>query len=397
MGAVCAACVYSPRNLNSPLTAPSGPSFLTENVVQVAGPVDGGPGVRLGQHQPLGRVLRAARDLGGHLADRRATLPGVAQDAEAAARNGAQAGDVLGRYQVVLAVAEEEEVAVGQPAEQIAVLGPVAVGLAAKVTGQGAGHRAHPRLVLDRDPHVVEHVPELGRELVGGHLVPGRAEFDVDPGFGDLVGGGIARGIGRGIGADTQDPAQRAGHVPLHPQHRMHEQPDLGLVPVQLGGDRVDQVGHVVGDDVHDQAGSADRVQLRVRGLADLDQGPALRPGQAKPGVRLGHRRQPRRRGQVLGGDALVIRLQVAPNAVGAAPVAYHLRVERRVVLPGLRRLGELGFPDLIRITVRHRVHSFVYCACPRGDDPPVIPPITGGLPAPPYPPGPPGETGRNT
>ena len=112
------------------------------------------------------------------------------------------------------------------------MLGSVAAGLAAQISSQAAGHRAHPRLVLDRDPHVVEHMPELGRELIRGHLVPGRPELDVDPGFGDLAGFGLARNIGRGIGADTQDPAQRAGHVPAHPQQRMHQQPDLGLVPV---------------------------------------------------------------------------------------------------------------------------------------------------------------------
>ena len=201
---------------------------------------------------------------------------------------------------------------------------------------------------------------ELGRELVGGHLVPGRAELDVDPGFSDLVGGGLARGVGRGIGADTQNPAQRTGHVPAHPQHRVHEQPDLGLVPVQLGGDGVDQVGHVVGDDVDDQAGPADRVQLGVPGLADLDQGPPLRPGQAEPGVHLGHRRQPRRRSEVLGDDTLVVGAQVAQDAVPAAPVAYRPQVERRVVLPGLCRLGQLRFPGLVLVTVRHRVHSFV-------------------------------------
>ena len=341
------------------------PEFLDRDVVQVAGPVDRGPGVGLGQHQALGRVLRAARDLGRHLADRLLARLGVAQDAEAGAGHGAQPGAVGGPDQVVLAVAEEEEVAVGQPAEQIAVLGPVAAwlcpSLAAQICGQAAGHRAHPRLVFHRDPHVVEHVPEFGREPIRGHLVPGRAELHVDPGFGDLAGFGLARNIGRGIGAHAEDPAQRAGHVPAHPQHRMHQQPDLGLVPVQLGGDRVDQVGHVVDDDVDDQAGPADRVQLGVRGLADLDQGPPLRPGQAEPGVRLGHRRQPRRRSQVLGGDALVIGVQVARDAVlPAVAVAYRLRAERRVVLPGLRRLGEQGFPGLVLETVRHRVHSLV-------------------------------------
>ena len=364
MGAVCAACVYSPRNRYSPMTrwpaGPSGPSFLTENIVQVAGPVDGGPRVGLGQHQALGRVLRPARDLGRHLAHRLLTRLGVAQDAEPGAGHGAQPGAVGGLNNVVLAVAEEQEVAVGQPAEQIAVLGSVAAGLAAQILGQAAGHRAHPRLVLDRDPYVVEHMAERGRELVGGHVVPRRAELDVDPGFGDLVGDRLARDAGRDVTADTQDPAQGAGHVPAHPQQRMHQQPDLGLVPVQLGGDGVDQVGHVVDDDVDDQAGPANRVQLGVPGLADLDQGPPLRPRQTEQGVRLGHRRQPGRRSQVLGGDALVVGAQVAQDAILAAPVAYRSRVERRVGLPCLCRLGQQGFPGLVVVTVRHRVHSFV-------------------------------------
>ena len=131
-------------------------------------------------------------------------------------------------------------------------------------------------------------------------------------------------------------------------------------MPVQFGGDRVDQVGHVVGDDVHDQAGPAYRVQVRVVGLADLDQGPALRPAQAEPGVRFGHGRQPRRRGQVLGGEALVISAQVAGNAVAAAPVAQRVGVQGGIVLPRLVRLGQQGVPGFIRVTVRHRVHSFV-------------------------------------
>ena len=62
-------------------------------------------------------------------------------------------------------------------------------------------------------------------------------------------------------------------------------------MPVQFGGDRVDQVGHVVGDDVHDQPGPAYRVQVRVVRLADLDQGSALRATYAEAGVGLGHGR----------------------------------------------------------------------------------------------------------
>ena len=167
------------------------------------------------------------------------------------------------------------------------MLGLVAAGLPAQVIGQPAGHRTHPRLIFDRHPYVVEHVAQVGRELVGGHLIPGRPELDVDPGLGQLAAARLVLVI---VTADTQDAAQRTGHVPAHPQQRVHDQHDLGLVPVQFGGDRVDQVGHVVGDDVHHQARPAHRVQARVCGLADLDQGPALRPAQAEPGVRFGDR-----------------------------------------------------------------------------------------------------------
>ena len=100
---------------------------LDRDIVQVVGAVDGGPGVGLGQHQPLGRVLRPGRHLCGQLAQRVPAAPGVAEDAQAGARHGAQGGGAVGRpHQVVLAVAEEGEVAVGQPAQQVAGLGRLA-------------------------------------------------------------------------------------------------------------------------------------------------------------------------------------------------------------------------------------------------------------------------------
>ena len=187
MGAMCAACEYRPRNRNSPVTSAIRAEPLDRDVIQVVGPVDGGPGVRLGQHQPLGRILGPAQDLSRHLAHGLPALPGVAEDAEPGARHGAQAGALLGRHDVVFAVTEEGEVAVRQPAEQVTMLGLVAAGLPAQVIGQPAGHRTHPRLIFGRHPYVVEHVAQVGRELIGGHLVPGRTELDVDPGLGQLA------------------------------------------------------------------------------------------------------------------------------------------------------------------------------------------------------------------
>ena len=158
----------------------------------------------------------------------------------------------------------------------------------AEVIGQAPRHRLHPRLVLDRDAHVVQHVAQVGGELVAGDPVLGQRDLDVDPGLDQLAG----RGRGLLVIAHAEDPAQGAGHVAAHAQHRVHERLDLGPMTVQPGRDRIDQVEHVVDDDVHHQA-RGHRVQVGLARLADVDHGPALRPVQADPGVSLGHRGQP--------------------------------------------------------------------------------------------------------
>jgi hypothetical protein len=114
-------------------------------------------------------------------------------------------------------------------------------------------------------------------------------QLDVDPRLGELAGGGR----GALVAAQADDLEQLTGDVPAHPQQRMDQHPDLRVVAVQPGGDGVDQVRHVVGDDIHHQAGRGAPVQLGLPGVADADQGPALRPVQAEPGVRVGHRGQP--------------------------------------------------------------------------------------------------------
>ena len=99
------------------------PEPLDRDVVQVAGPVDGGPGVRLGQYHPFARVLGPARNLGRQLAQQGSALPVVPQDAEPGSGHRAQAGALRGPDQVVFAIAEKGEVAGRQPAQQVAELG----------------------------------------------------------------------------------------------------------------------------------------------------------------------------------------------------------------------------------------------------------------------------------
>ena len=94
------------------------PEPLHRDVVQVAGPVHGRAGVRLRDDQPL--RLQCARLHGvGQGRERAGPDPVVPQDAEPGAGNGGQRHAVRAGLQVVLAIAEEREVPVRQPAQQL--------------------------------------------------------------------------------------------------------------------------------------------------------------------------------------------------------------------------------------------------------------------------------------
>ena len=61
---------------------------------------------------------------------------------------------------------------------------------------------------------------------------------------------------------DTQQPP---GDVAAHDDLRMHDQADRAAGPGELGGDGVDEEGHVVGDDLDDGAPRAPSVDRRLR------------------------------------------------------------------------------------------------------------------------------------
>ncbi len=95
---------------------------LDGDVVEITRPVHGRAGVRLGQDQQL-RLPGPGAHLGRQRRERSRALPVVPQDAEPGAGHRAQRQPGRPLLQVVLAVAEEREVAVGQPAEQRLNLG----------------------------------------------------------------------------------------------------------------------------------------------------------------------------------------------------------------------------------------------------------------------------------
>ena len=179
---------------------------LHADVVEVRGPVDGRPRVGLGQGEQV-LLAREPPHFGWQLreADRDRPLVGGAQDAEPGARHGSQhVLSVLGEH-VVLAVADEGEVAVVHPLEQVASLGAV-VGIdrgGLELCDGIVDALTHRRPVLDGGAHVTEHAADAGTEplqLLGPSLA---VDLDVDHRLGqpvldaDLRAAGPPRPAGR--------------------------------------------------------------------------------------------------------------------------------------------------------------------------------------------------------
>ena len=106
---------------------------------------------------------------------------------------------------------------------------------------------AHGVAVVDHVAHVREHggqpFVQVGGELADRLGAAVGLELEVHPRFGD----GARRRL-RGIGV-REDLEQRATRVPPDHDHGVHDAMDDRPGPRQLRDHRVDQVGHVVGDD----------------------------------------------------------------------------------------------------------------------------------------------------
>ena len=130
----------------------------------------GRAGVCLGNDEPL-RVQRPGPHLGRQGGERTRPLPVVPQDAKAGAGHGRQLEQPVGAgLQVVFPVAEEGEMALGQPVQQLSDL---ARGVCAArslafgrqhVIGQRQGPGPHPPVILDRNTHVTEHPEQVRRD-----------------------------------------------------------------------------------------------------------------------------------------------------------------------------------------------------------------------------------------
>ena len=187
-------------------------------------------------------------------ADRDRPLVACAKDAEARAGHCPQhVLPVLGE-DVVLAIAEEREVVVVDPLEQVARLGELVRRdrrrRLVERDEQAADALAHRRPVVDRGAHVLEGAAQAGThplERLGARLP---VDLDMDQRLGQPV-----------LAADLEQPALR---VPANAHDLTDHEVDRSPAPCHGHGDGVDEERHVVDDGLDDGVPRLPPVLLEV-------------------------------------------------------------------------------------------------------------------------------------
>ena len=211
--------------------------------------MDGRARVGLGEHQE-GLLTRLGLHQRRQLAERGGHVLVGPEDAQAGPGDAPEVVVLALPLQLVLAVAEEREVVARQPAQQLLALAELAlvqrgwVGFQLVDDGEDLG--AHLRPVLDALADVAKDRSQRGLDLGELGVLRHPVDLDVHPGFAQQ----LALVLPLLTGADL---LQLTGDVPLHLELRVYDDVHVALLVGELHRDRVDQEGHVVGDDLHDR------------------------------------------------------------------------------------------------------------------------------------------------
>jgi hypothetical protein len=219
---------------------------LDADVVEMAGPVHRGARVGLGQHQHM-RLAGLCAHLGRQGRKRGRSRLGAgagAQDAQAGAGQHAQHVLPLLVGQFVVALAEQGEVVLGQPAQEGQHLGQLVGWHRRRLLFEhrdGVDQlRAHRLPVVDRGAHVAQDAGQAVVQRLQAGGLGAAVDLDVDqrfePPFARVAGWQQGFGVVGGVAPD------------LH--HRVHDQVQRQALAVDLHRDRIDEEGHVVVDDL---------------------------------------------------------------------------------------------------------------------------------------------------
>ncbi len=266
------------------------------DVVEVGRPMHRRAGVGLGEHEQ-GLLPGLRLDRSRQLAEGARHVLVGAQDAQAGAGQTAQHLVLALGLEAVLPVAEEGEVVVGEPAEEILALFDLGLGQGRGVGVELVDDREHLGLhllpVLDRLAHVTQDLLQQLLDLAGVLVVCHPGDLDVHPRLAEpLVG------LRRTVVGELHLP-QLSGDVADDVELRMDHGVHVALLAGELHRQRVDQERHVVGDDLDDR--------VTAGGPAVLGGGRGERP-------HLRRTLRPAAREPVVGGECTV---EVDVGAVG--------------------------------------------------------------------------------
>ena len=285
----------------------------------------GGPRIGAGDQQQL-RAVPVAAARGRQVGERGERPPAfVAQQPEPGPRLGHESGAAPGAFDAICAEPEEREMVVLDPFEEGAHLFQLLAidrrRRRLQIRDVPAQRLAHAAPVLDRSPDVVERGAHLRRHRVE-HLLLGLAiGLDADHRLDD---GSLAGFVD---GTDRNDAAVFPAMEPHHGvDHEMARVP----APVQDHAHRVDQEGHVVGDDLDDGMGRLPAVLLDPRVVdPDLRRARRTPPGEVEVRRRGAVEIARLAFGEVVGRDARVIPGDEGQDEVEVL-AAHPLASERR-------------------------------------------------------------------
>ncbi len=266
-----------------------GVEMLDPDVIKVAGAVNGGLEVGLGDEHDVARAALAA-DVARQCALRvRGLLVASAQYPQTAGGDRLQGLVSLAPLQPVLAIAEEGEVAILHPSEQrdrfaqIARVEAVAQG--AQILGGLARGALHLEPVGAGDPHIAHAALDLRRERLERGGIDDSVDFDVLEGLQpELLPGGTLLALGD-IAAFAQGEQSPRG-VADHRKDRMRQKMQSERALRQCETDRIHEEGHVIVHHLDDGVRRGEAV-LANGGVEYPHQGgpaPAMREHQVRQG-----------------------------------------------------------------------------------------------------------------
>jgi hypothetical protein len=333
---------------------------LDPDVVEIAAALHRRPGVGLRQVEQDG-LEDLSPDVGRQRREpMRHRLPtGVPQDAEPRSRDRLQHLLLRARYELVLPVAEEREVVVGEPPQEVPGLSPISGGdhrrLGVEVPGDRAGTLAHRRLVRVGGAHVAEDADQVETEPVEHARVGLPVDLDVVEGLpddADLTGPRLV----------VEHGEQLALRTALDNEHGLDRNVQAEPVACELGRQGVRQERHVVGHDLHDGVRGGESVLVEGGGEhrdLRLVRRSVTREAQVRErrSKEIGHGPSD----EVLGRDPLVVPLgkrKQEPDLLGRHPLQCVLAE---------------ALDDSRSVIGRHRIHGPLLPVSPEGSRFPAV------------------------